>query len=153
MKKPMWRPCSTGSPQKTGSCALGGDVVRDRQRRFAGFCSGPPSPIEYVPTQNAIQLSMIVEITSCAPTVGLQEAGDPGPDRAGERRGDDRRAGRAAAAAIDAHEEPIQFATIEADEVLALAADVEHAAAERERDGEAGEDERASSGSSVCWRL
>ena len=39
-----------------------------------------------------------------------------------------------------------------ADEVLALAADVEQAAAERERDGEAGEDQR-SSVISVCWRL
>ena len=35
-----------------------------------------------------------------------------------------------------------QTAKIEPDEVLALAADVEHAAAEGERDGEAREDER-----------
>ncbi len=35
-------------------------------------CSGPPWPKRYEPTQIAIQLSMIVEITSCAPTVALR---------------------------------------------------------------------------------
>ena len=40
------------------------------------------------------------------------------------------------------NDEPTQLATIEPDEVLALAADVEHAAAERERDREPGQDQR-----------
>ena len=39
---------------------------------FASFWSGPPSPNRYVPTQYAIQLSMIVVITSCAPTVAFR---------------------------------------------------------------------------------
>ena len=43
---------------------------------------------------------------------------------------------------IPLNEEPIQTARIGSDDVLALAADVEEAAAERERDGEAGEDQR-----------
>ena len=48
------------------------DVVRDRDRRPGEPCSGPPWPKRYAPTQIAIQLSMIVEITSCAPTVALR---------------------------------------------------------------------------------
>ena len=71
----------------------------------------------------------------------LEQAGDPGPDRAGERAGDDREedvheAGQAGQrrADPDGHDR--------ADEVLALAADVEHPAAERERDREPGADER-----------
>ena len=38
---------------------------------FAAFCSGPPSPNSHSPTQMAIQLSMIVVITSWAPTVAF----------------------------------------------------------------------------------
>ena len=38
---------------------------------FDAFCSGPPSPKSHSPTQIAIQLSMIVVITSCAPTVAF----------------------------------------------------------------------------------
>src|SRR5947208_469261 len=36
-------------------------------------CSGPPKPTRSLPTQYAIQLSMIVVITSCAPTVALRK--------------------------------------------------------------------------------
>ena len=43
---------------------------------------------------------------------------------------------------IPAKEEPTQTAMISADGVLALAADVEQAGAERERDREADEDQR-----------
>ena len=45
-------------------------------------------------------------------------------------------------AGIPSNEEPIQTRHDRADDVLALAADVEQAAAERERDREAGEDQR-----------
>ena len=45
-------------------------------------------------------------------------------------------------APCSAHDEPTQTATIAPDDVLALAADVEHAAAEGERDREPGEDQR-----------
>jgi hypothetical protein len=44
---------------------------------FAGFCSGPPSPNSQEPIQMAIQLSMIVEITSCAPTAALRKPAMP----------------------------------------------------------------------------
>ena len=98
---------------------------------------------------------MIVVMTSCAPTVRLEEPGDPGEHRAGQHaaeheREDDvseRRAGRRRATI------PIQTATIDADEVLALAADVEEAAAEGERDREPREDERDRQRMSVCWRF
>ena len=43
MKIPMCRPWSSGSPQNTGSCAPGDDVVGDRDDGWASFCSGPPS--------------------------------------------------------------------------------------------------------------
>ena len=41
------------------------------------FWSGPPSPKRKTPIQIAIQLSMIVEITSCAPTVALRKPAIP----------------------------------------------------------------------------
>ena len=44
---------------------------------FAAFWSGPPSPNSHAPTQIAIQLSMIVEITSWAPTVALRKPAIP----------------------------------------------------------------------------
>ena len=62
----------------------------------AALCSGPPWPKRYEPTQIAIQLSMIVEITSCAPTVAFRMPGDARVDGAGERADDQaehRRAG------------------------------------------------------------
>ena len=80
---------------------------------------------------------MIVEIASWEPDSSLEEASDPRPDRA-------RRGPRSDAADEDVQRAqafrrgacPRQSAVEEADEVLALAADVEHPAAERERDGQ-----------------
>ena len=72
----------------------------------------------------------------------LQEAGDARPSRAGERRGADPEQHVRQRRPCSRTSTPTQFATIEPDEVLALAADVEQAAAERERDGEPGEDQR-----------
>ena len=43
----------------------------------AEFCSGPPSPKSHSPSQIAIQFSMIVEITSCAPTVAFRKPAIP----------------------------------------------------------------------------
>ena len=73
----------------------------------------------------------------------LQEAGDPGPGRAGERADDDRERD------VQERVQPVERRADpdgedRADEVLALAADVEQAAAEGERDREPRED-RASS--------
>ena len=71
----------------------------------------------------------------------LQEAGDPRPDRARERRGGDPEQDvrqRRPAREVDA--DPVR--DDQPDEVLALSADVEEAAAEREGDREAGEDQR-----------
>ena len=41
------------------------------------FWSGPPSPNRKTPIQIAIQLSMIVEITSCVPTVAFRKPAIP----------------------------------------------------------------------------
>ena len=72
-KKPMCSPCSSGSPHHTGSRTLSTTSFEIGTDAFASFWSGPPSPNAYVPTQYAIQLSMIVVITSCAPTVALRK--------------------------------------------------------------------------------
>ena len=79
---------------------------------------------------------MIVEITSCAPTVAFrkpaipaQSAPQSAPATAAKRTW--RNGFR------PSNEEPIQTARTAPDDVLALPADVEEAAAERERDGEA----------------
>ena len=71
----------------------------------------------------------------------LEEAGDPGPQGAGQRRrADPEQDVRERRHPRQAVSDPVGH--VETDEVLTLAADVEHAAAERERDGEPGEDER-----------
>src|SRR5206468_11468567 len=70
----MCRPCSRGSPHQTGSFAASTTSFETGTDCCVGsvFCSGPPSLNRDDPTQIAIQLSMIVEITSCAPTVALR---------------------------------------------------------------------------------
>ena len=70
-KNPMCSPWSCCSPQKTGSRALPAMSFEIGTDLSAAFCSGPPSPNSHSPTQSAIQLSMIVVITSCAPTVAF----------------------------------------------------------------------------------
>ena len=129
-----------------------GDVLRDRQRRVLLFWSGPPSPTRYVPTQIAIQLSMIVVITSWAPTVAFRKPAIPAQiapasvaatipiSTCGQRRH-----------ARERRADPDR--DVQADEVLALAADVEHPAAERERDREARSGSSVVVWSSVCERL
>ena len=84
---------------------------------------------------------MIVVITSWAPTAAFRKPAIAGPERARERGGADaeqdvRGRGHAAEATPDParDEEP--------HEVLALAADVEEAAAEGEGDREPGQDQR-----------
>ena len=67
-----------------------GDVVRDGSVLSAEFCSGPPSPKSHEPTQIATQLSMIVEITSWAPTVAFRNPAIPAQIAPGERRRADR---------------------------------------------------------------
>jgi hypothetical protein len=43
MKKPMCRPCSSGSPQKTGRRAASTMSFDTGIERSSSFCSGPPS--------------------------------------------------------------------------------------------------------------
>ena len=70
----------------------------------------------------------------------LQEAGDTRPRSARERRGPDRQHDvRQRAHRCELVADPVR--DVEADEVLALAADVEHPAAEGEGDGEPGQDQ------------
>jgi len=77
MKIPVWRPWSSGSPQRIGSFALSTMSFEIGTEDCASFWSGPPSPKRNDPIQIAIQLSMIVEITSCAPTVALRNPAIP----------------------------------------------------------------------------
>ena len=84
---------------------------------------------------------MIVEITSCAPTVALRTPAIPAYAAAASVAGHDREQDvRQRVHAREGDADPVR--DDQADEVLALAADVEHPAAEREGNGEAGEDER-----------
>ena len=137
----MWSPCSSGSPQKTDSFAFSTTSFETGTDSLRSFWSGPPWPKAQLPIQYAIQLSMIVVITSWAPTVAFRKPAIPAQAAPAS-------AARAIATTMcslpprPAHEEPTQTDDHRADDVLALAADVEHAAAERERDREAGEHER-----------
>ncbi len=103
--------------------------------------NGPWSPKKYVPTQIAIQFSMIVEITSWAPVVALRNPAIP-PQRAPARIASTMHrtmcAGTGDARPVRAEDQ----GRVGAGEVLALPADVEHPAAERERDREAAQDQR-----------
>ena len=84
---------------------------------------------------------MIVEITSLAPVAAFRRPAIPAhkpPATAAATIANM----MWSTAGIPANEEPIQTATIAPDGVLALAADVEHAGAERERDREADEEQR-----------
>ena len=80
---------------------------------------------------------MIVVITSWAPTVALRKPAMPAQIAPASVAAPIAEQDVRRASPCPANDEPIQTPTNEADEVLALAADVEHAAAERERDGEA----------------
>ena len=105
------------------------------------FWSGPPRPNRNTPTQITIQLSMIVEITSWAPTVALRKPAIPAQsaptESACDRREEDvQQRVHAAERRADPDSEH------GADDVLALTADVEHAATECECDGETREDQR-----------
>ena len=71
MKMPTCRPCSSGSPKNTGSLALSATSFDTGTDVSVSLCSGPPSPNRNTPVQIAIQLSMIVEITSCAPATAF----------------------------------------------------------------------------------
>ena len=84
---------------------------------------------------------MIVEITSLAPVLRLQEARDPAPERAGQRAEHHREQDvQEARQPVERRADP--DAEVEPDPVLALAADVEQAGAERVGDRHAGEDQR-----------
>ncbi len=72
MKMPIERPCSSFGPQKTGSFAPSAMSFEIGIDGCAGSGAGRSWPNRYEPTQIAIQLSMIVVITSCAPTVALR---------------------------------------------------------------------------------
>ncbi len=119
-----------------------GDVVRDR-RRAPACRSGAARRGRRGsrPTQSAIQLSMIVVITSCAPTVAFRKPAIPAhaaPQSiaASTARSTCRNGFMPLNVGADPDGED------RAHQVLALAADVEHAAAEGERDREPREDQR-----------
>ncbi len=65
----MWRPCRTALPHQTWSFAPSAIGFVTGAEIAVLSCIGPPKPTSQLPTHSAIQLSMIVVITSCAPTV------------------------------------------------------------------------------------
>ena len=69
--RPMCRPWSSASPQNTGSFAPAKMSGETGTSLSTLLWSGPPSPNSHTPTQSAIQLSMIVEITSLVPVVAF----------------------------------------------------------------------------------
>ena len=142
MKRPMWRPWSCGLPQKTGSLRLGDDVVRDRDELLRRALERPAEPeqVAAAPVGDPVQHDRRDHLVG--PGRRLQEArrSRPRPRRPASRRRS--RAGCASQPAMPAKRRADPDRHVRADEVLALAADVEHAAAEGEGDGEAGEDQR-----------
>ena len=73
------------------------------------FCSGPPSPNSHAPVQIAIQLSMIVVITSLAPVFAFRiPAIDPHSAPAAHAANMHSR--MCGSAGIDANEEPAHTA-------------------------------------------
>ncbi len=140
----MWSPWSSGSPQKTGSFALSGTSADDGTASDSEVWNGPPIPKRYDATQITIQLSMIVVITSWAPTVPLRKPAIPATNapasippmtdaRMSSTRGRSTMSGSSVATRI---------AASGAGDVLALSSDVEEAAAECERDREPRQYER-----------
>ena len=119
------------------------DVVRHGHRRVGvALQRAAEAEQEQARVQIAIQLSMIVEITSLAPVVARSSAGDARPTPRRPEQAATIASRMCSTPGMTANDEPTQTAKYDADEVLALAADVEQAAAERERDREAGEDQR-----------
>ena len=71
-------PAGPARPRRPAACALVGDVVRDRDGRcWRSSAAGRRRRRARSPTQIAIQLSMIVVITSCAPTVAFRKPAIP----------------------------------------------------------------------------
>src|SRR5262249_48041265 len=100
---------STWSPQKTGSWAPGTTSFETGSDAFELFWSGPPSPTRYEPIQYAIQLSMIVEITSWAPTVAFRNPAMPAQN-APARVEATIAINTCGSGAMPIHDVPIQFA-------------------------------------------
>ena len=143
MKMPTCRPCSCASPQNTGSFAPATTSLDTGTSTRAGssFCSGPPRPNTQTPTQIAVQLSMIVVITSLVPATAFSRPAMPAHtatehDAREPRHDHVQQRGHPVERGADPDGED------RADDELALAADVEQAAAERERHRQAGEDQR-----------
>ena len=140
MKKPMCSPCSSCCPQKTGSLAESAMSAEIGTVVFAGFCSAAVAEQPRAhPDRDPVEHDRRDHFVGADRR--LQEAGDACPHRARRRpcRDHDQDVRqRCHTGEVDA--EPVR--DDEPDEVLTLAADVEHPAAERERDGKPAEDER-----------
>ena len=141
----MCRPWSIGSPQKTVSFARLDDVARDGGTASDVGVLERAADAEQVrpdPDDDPVEHDRRDHLVGADRR--LQEAGDPRQKRAREHRGRRRDEDERAARQVDALGISVATSTaaIEPDEVLPLAADVEEAAAERERDGEPGEHER-----------
>ncbi len=131
------------APEDAAACAFSDDVLDDGSASDTGVWSGPPTPKKYDPTQITIQLSMIVVITSCAPTVAFRKPAMPARPRRRASRRDDRDEDQEPAGQVDEPASSSRRAPRRSSpRGTALAADVEEPAAKRERDRQSREHER-----------
>ena len=141
MNSPMCRPCSSGSPQNTCSLRARHDVVGHRDVGLPGVLqrASEAEEVDAHPDRDPVEHDRRDHLVRARR--GAQDPRDPAPQRAARQRGEDRQddvqeLGHAVERRADPHRRD------RAGDVLPLAADVEQAGAEGQRDGEAGEDER-----------
>ena len=140
MNIPLWSPCRNGSPQNTGSFAPSttafevglNDLLLVLQR--PALAEEIQARIDRDPVEHDRRDHLVGSDRR------LQDPCDPGVGRSGQRgRHDRERDVDEAVRALERRADPDR--EVGADEVLALPADVEEPAAERERDREAGENQ------------
>ncbi len=128
-------------PPQIGQSFAESKIWAERGNDSCTPCSGPPRPNRYFPRKIAIQLSMIVVITSCAPTLAFRIPAIP-PQIAPARIAARMREQDVQRARHSLEVRPDQQRRDQPDPELSLAADVEEPAAEGERDGDRGQDQR-----------
>ena len=141
MKIPILEPLERGAAPEDRQLRPGDDVVRHRRRRHVRVVQRPPEleAVDAEPDRDPVEHDRRDHLVGAGGR--LQDPGDPRPRSAGGGCGDDREHD------VKHRRHPGErradpYADDPADGVLALAADVEHAGAERERDREADEDQR-----------
>ena len=116
-------------------------MISERGSEGAAPCNGPSSSNSHLPHVDRDPVEHDRRDHLVGADGGAEEAGDAAPERSAKDAGQD------AEADVERPAQPLQVrpdeqGEDEPDPVLALAADVEEAAPEREGDGERGEDQR-----------